>query len=90
MPIINIPSYLQSKLENRSEIYMEEGYIYQHINQLIEINPELNEILLDKNNNLRRFIKIFINGKDIRFLNSEKTFVKKNDQVTILTAVAGG
>ena len=90
MAILNIPSYLQSKIENRSSIVMEEGYIYEFIERLIEINPELTNILLDNNKKIRKFIKIFINGKDIRFLKNENSFVNKDDEVTILTAVAGG
>ena len=57
---------------------------------LIELNPELNDILLDKQKKLRKFVKIFINGKDIRFIDNEKSFVNDKDQVTIITAVAGG
>ena len=90
MPTVSIPSYLQSKLENKKEISFKEGYIYEILENLIEMNIELREILLDNDNKLRRYIKIFINGKDIRFLDDEKSFVKINDQVTILTAVAGG
>ena len=90
MPKINIPSYLQSKLDKNTQIFFEEGYIYELLQLLIEINPELNDILLDKQKKLRKFIKIFINGKDIRFIDNEKSFVSNEDQVTIITAVAGG
>lgn len=90
MPKINIPSFLQSKLDQNTEIFFKEGYIYELLQLLIEINPELNDILLDKQKKLRKFVKIFINGKDIRFIDNEKSFVNDKDQVTIITAVAGG
>ena len=90
MPKINIPSYLQSKLDKNTEIFFKEGYIYELLQLLIEINPELNDILLDNQKKLRKFVKIFINGKDIRFIDNEKSFVQDKDQVTIITAVAGG
>ena len=90
MPKINIPSFLQSKLDQNTEIFFKEGYIYELLQLLIELNPELNDILLDKQKKLRKFVKIFINGKDIRFIDNEKSFVNDKDQVTIITAVAGG
>ena len=90
MPKINIPSFLQSKLDQNTEIFFKEGYIYELLQLMIEINPELNDILLDKQKKLRKFVKIFINGKDIRFIDNEKSFVNDKDQVTIITAVAGG
>ena len=78
------------KLDKNTEIFFKEGYIYELLQLLIEINPELNDILLDKQKKLRKFVKIFINGKDIRFIDNEKSFVQDKDQVTIITAVAGG
>jgi len=49
----------------------------------------LSERLLE-NNELRRFINIYINDEDVRFMGSLAATLKAGDSVTILPAVAGG
>lgn len=39
---------------------------------------------------LRRFINVFLNSKDIRFLQQEQTPLQSQDVITILPAIAGG
>jgi sulfur-carrier protein len=51
--------------------------------------PGLGERLLE-NGSLRRFINVYINDEDVRFLGSLDAQVKDGDSVTILPAVAGG
>ncbi|MCP8311064.1 MAG: MoaD family protein [Candidatus Methylarchaceae archaeon HK01B] len=46
--------------------------------------------LLDTTGNIRRFINIYINGKDVRFLNYFDTILKDEDEVLIIPAVSGG
>ena len=52
--------------------------------------PGMRERLLDENNELRRFVNIFINGEDVRFLDSLSTTVTSSDEISIVPAVAGG
>jgi len=46
--------------------------------------------ILDNTGNLQRFIRIYINGKDIRFLDQFNTSLNDGDEVLILPAVTGG
>ncbi len=46
--------------------------------------------IYDERGNLRRFINIYINGKDIRFLKHLKAELKDGDEVSIIPAVGGG
>jgi molybdopterin synthase sulfur carrier subunit len=48
------------------------------------------ELLLDPQGNVRRFINIYINGEDIRFLQDQATPIKPTDEISIVPAVAGG
>jgi len=45
---------------------------------------------MDESGELRRFINIYVNEEDIRFLQSKKTTLKDGDQVSIVPAIAGG
>lgn len=51
--------------------------------------PGLGERLLE-DGNLRRFINIYVNDEDVRFLGGLATAIKPGDSLTILPAVAGG
>ena len=52
--------------------------------------PGLRERLLDDTGELRRFVNIYLNGEDIRFLDGLGTAVKSGDELSIVPAVAGG
>ncbi len=52
--------------------------------------PGLRERLLDDTGELRRFVNIYINNEDVRFLDGLKTPLKEGDDVSIVPAVAGG
>ena len=52
--------------------------------------PGLKERLVDESGELRRFINIYVNEEDIRFLEGKKTALKETDIVSIVPAIAGG
>jgi molybdopterin synthase sulfur carrier subunit len=52
--------------------------------------PGLRERLLDDTGELRRFVNVYINGEDVRFLDGLGTPLKSGDEVSIVPAVAGG
>jgi sulfur-carrier protein len=52
--------------------------------------PGLRERLLDDTGELRRFVNVYINGEDVRFLNGLDSILKPGDEVSIVPAVAGG
>jgi molybdopterin synthase sulfur carrier subunit len=45
---------------------------------------------ISENGKIRRFVNIYLNDEDIRFLNAEETVVKDGDEVSIVPAIAGG
>jgi molybdopterin synthase sulfur carrier subunit len=50
----------------------------------------MSERLLDEKGELRRFVNIYLNGDDIRFLNQLNSKVKDGDDISIVPAIAGG
>ncbi len=50
----------------------------------------LKDRLCDENGKIRRFVNIYLNEEDIRFLQGEATAVKAGDQISIVPAIAGG
>jgi molybdopterin synthase sulfur carrier subunit len=52
--------------------------------------PGIGERLLDAQGNVRRFVNIYVNGEDIRFLQDKETPVKAGEEVSIVPAIAGG
>jgi molybdopterin synthase sulfur carrier subunit len=52
--------------------------------------PGLKERICDDQNNIRRFVNVFVNDEDIRFLQDAETVVKPGDEVSIVPAIAGG
>jgi molybdopterin synthase sulfur carrier subunit len=52
--------------------------------------PGIKERLVDESGQLRRFVNIYVNGDDVRFLDGTQTALKDGDEVSIVPAVAGG
>ena len=59
------------------------------VNFLEEGFPGIGERLTE-NGKVRRFVNIYVNDEDIRFMKSEETVVKDGDEVSIVPAIAGG
>ncbi len=53
-------------------------------------HPGLKERICDEAGKVRRFVNLYVNGEDIRFLSSLETPVKDGDEISIVPAIAGG
>ncbi len=87
---VRIPTPLQKLTNNQSEVECNAKNIKELIENLDEKYPGIKGRLCDENGNLRRFVNIFVNDQDIRFLNGDKTELKDGDEVSIIPAIAGG
>jgi molybdopterin converting factor small subunit len=85
-----IPTPLQRLTENQTEVVVEGGDVHEVIGNLELKFPGMKARLCDENGALRRFVNIYINEEDIRFLNGEATPLKDGDEVSIVPAIAGG
>ena len=79
------------KLTNDQEVVQAAGAnIGELIDDLEKSFPGIKERLCDENGNVRRFVNVFLNDEDIRFLEDKGTAVKEGDEISIVPAIAGG
>jgi len=87
---VRIPTPLK-KLAGEQDIVLADGNTVGEVIQwLTETYPGLRERLKDEQGEVRRFINIYVNDEDIRFIKNLETPVKEGDQVSIIPAIAGG
>jgi len=87
---IRIPTPMR-KLTNDQELVQATGAnIDELIDDLEKSYPGIKERLCDETGSVRRFVNIFLNDEDIRFLEDKATAVKAGDEVSIVPAIAGG
>ena len=90
MPSVRIPTPLR-KLTNEIEVVQAAGSnIGEVLEHLDKAFPGLKERICDDAGNVRRFVNIFVNDEDIRFLEDKATPVKDTDEISIVPAIAGG
>jgi len=91
MPIrVRVPTPLRRFTGGHDEVAAEGDSIRAVIDDLEQRHPGMRERLLDDNGELRRFVNIYLNGDDIRFLNQLTSQVKDGDEISIVPAIAGG
>jgi len=90
MPSVRIPTPLR-KLTNELEVVQASGSsIGEILENLDQAFPGLKDRICDESGNVRRFVNIFVNDEDIRFLEEKATTVKETDEISIVPAIAGG
>jgi molybdopterin synthase sulfur carrier subunit len=88
--IVRIPTPLQKLTNNLAEVAVEAGTIREVVEALEANHPGLKARLCDDTGRLRRFVNVYVNEEDIRFLQNEETPVKDGAEVSIIPAIAGG
>ena len=90
MPTIRIPTPLR-KLTGDQEVVTATGLTVGAIlDELNKTYPGLGERILDDKGAIRRFVNIFVNDEDVRFLQEKETPVTEADEISIVPAIAGG
>lgn len=87
---VRIPTPLQKLTENKSLVSAEGVSIREVLVNLEKTYPGIKERLCDEHGTVKRFINVYLNDEDIRFLNGEDTKVKAGDEISIIPAIAGG
>jgi MoaD family protein len=85
-----IPTPLQKFTHNEASVSLEATSIDGLLDALESRYPGIRKSLCDEAGKLRRFLNFFVNGEDIRFLDSQETALNDGDEVSIVPAVAGG
>jgi len=79
------------KLTNDEEVVeVSASNIGSAIAELQTRYPGIKERLVDEKGEVRRFVNVYVNEEDIRFLQNQQTPLKDGDEVSIIPAIAGG
>ena len=87
---VRVPTPLMKLTDNKSEVTADGSNITEILNNLESQFAGIKESICEENGSPRRFINIYLNEDDIRFLDGEKTAVKDGDEISIIPAIAGG
>ena len=90
MPSVLIPTPLRKLTAELESVSAAGANIGELIENLDKAYPGLKDRLCDEAGNVRRFVNIYVNGEDIRFLEEKATAVNDNDEISIVPAIAGG
>lgn len=87
---VRIPTPLQKLTGDKGEVEVMGETVQEVIDNLEKQFPGVKERLCDEQGQLRRFVNIYLNNEDVRFLQQEKTQIKEGDKLSIIPAIAGG
>ena len=87
---VRVPTPLRRFTGGADEISVSGATIASVVEDLEQHHPGIKERICDEEGKVRRFVNIFVNGDDIRFLSNLETAVKDGDEVSIVPAIAGG
>ena len=91
MPVtVHVPTPLRKLTGNQAGVDVEAESVGQLFENLNAAHPGIREKLLDEVGQIRRYINIYVNDEDIRFLKGSDTELKDGDSVSIIPAIAGG
>jgi sulfur-carrier protein len=87
---VRIPTPLR-KLTNEQElVQVDAKTVAEAFTQLQGQFPGIQERLVDEKGDVRRFVNVYVNEEDIRFLENQNTPIKDGDEISIIPAIAGG
>lgn len=87
---VKIPTPLRGLTQNQDTAKIDAADLQTVVGALETQFPGMRERLLDEGGEIRRFVNIYVNGEDVRFLQGLGTVLKSGDEVSIVPAVAGG
>ena len=87
---VRIPAPMQKLTNGKAQAEAKGATVSDLIEDLERQFPGMKERLCDSSGKLKRFINIYVNQEDIRFLETESTKLKDGDEVSIVPAIAGG
>jgi len=87
---VRIPTPLRKLTGGADEVAIEGANVGEVIENLEAAHPGLKERLCDDAGEIRRFVNVYVNDEDVRFLEGRATVLKDGDEVSIVPAIAGG
>ena len=91
MPVnVRIPTPLRKLTKDKDTVQTTGATIQEIIDSLEKQYPGLKERLCDERGELRRFVNVYLNDEDIRYLAKDQTPVAPTDTLSIVPSIAGG
>ena len=87
---VRIPTILRNYTNGNAEVVMEGMTVREVLDNLDERYPGITARIIDDHGNVRRFVNVYLDDDDVRFLDGLDTQVNDNAQLAIIPAVAGG
>lgn len=87
---VRVPTVLSKHTGGERRVAGEGATLRELVDDLAARHPGLAENLVDEDGRLRRFVNVYVNDEDVRFLGGAETPLSDGDVVSILPAVAGG
>ena len=85
-----VPTPLRKFTQGVDEVNAQGGNIKALVDDLEKNYPGIKERICDESGKVRRFVNVYVNGDDIRFLQNMDTSLKEGDSISIVPAIAGG
>jgi sulfur-carrier protein len=85
-----IPTPLQKYTADQASVELDASSVDGLLQELDSQFPGIKARLTDEQGKLRRFLNVYVNSEDIRFLDNQATPLSDGDEVSIVPAVAGG
>jgi molybdopterin converting factor small subunit len=85
-----IPTPLRHYTDKQATIELDSGSVDDVLRELTSRYPDLRKQLFAEDGRLRKFVNVYVNDEDIRYLENENTWVKPDDTMSIIPSVAGG
>ncbi|HEY3861868.1 MAG TPA: ubiquitin-like small modifier protein 1 [Verrucomicrobiae bacterium] len=91
MPVtVRIPTPLRKLTHDEETVQVTAATVGDAITELQNRFPGIKERLTDEAGSVRRFVNVYVNEEDIRFLQNQQTALRDGDEVSIIPAIAGG
>jgi sulfur-carrier protein len=87
---VKIPTQLRSLTDGSAEVTVDGATVAEVIERLEAAHPGMRQRLLDDSGALRRFVNVYLDDEDVRFLDGIATRIPENARLSIIPAVAGG
>jgi len=87
---VRIPTPLRKLTNNEELVEVSAATIGEAIAELQARFPGIGERLVDEKGEVRRFVNVYVNEEDIRFLKNKETPLNDGDEISIIPAIAGG
>jgi len=87
---VRVPTPLRKYTQGADEVDAQGSNIKSLVDDLEKNYPGIKERICDESGKVRRFVNVYVNGDDIRFLQNLDTALKEGDNISIVPAIAGG